>query len=139
MFIGCPHCVAGKRVRPGLSPDGHNSGVIHAGVYYTPGSLKAQFAWRETAPPKPFAIKTTFAIQLRQDAGRHVRSRNGTDARVWERTAANGIEREWLNAEELASANRISPGSAAFLCRPAAFQLPRRDGGDGKNLPVQRR
>ncbi len=56
-----------------------------------------------------------------------------------ERTAANGIEREWLNAEELRDANRISPGSAAFLCRPAALSVSRSDGGDGKNLPGQRR
>ncbi len=58
---------------------------------------------------------------------------------LWERTAANGIEREWLNADELREREPNITGLGGILCRPAACQLPRRDGGDGKNLPVQRR
>ncbi len=56
---------------------------------------------------------------------------------LWKRTAANGIEREWLNAKSCASANQISPGWAVFLCRQRHCQLPRSDGGNGKNFPGQ--
>ena len=34
--------VIDKESGPGLHQTGHNSGVIHAGIYYAPGSLKAK-------------------------------------------------------------------------------------------------
>jgi len=35
-------CVLEREVEIATHQTGHNSGVIHAGVYYTPGSLKAR-------------------------------------------------------------------------------------------------
>lgn len=60
-----------KEPGPACHQTGHNSGVIHAGVYYTPGSLKAQFCLagrhQSLLRSKRYSLR-----QLRQDAGRHV-------------------------------------------------------------------
>src|SRR5512140_3442352 len=43
-FPGARVCVLEKEPGPGQHQTGHNSGVLHCGLYYKPGSLKARLA-----------------------------------------------------------------------------------------------
>ncbi|MEX2943518.1 L-2-hydroxyglutarate oxidase [Serratia fonticola] len=81
---------------------GHNSGVIHAGVYYTPGSLKARFCLAGNQATKLFCSQHGIPYD---NCGKMLVATTPLEMErmraLWERTAANGLEREWLNAEQL--------------------------------------
>lgn len=81
---------------------GHNSGVIHAGIYYKPGSLKADLCRRGAEATKAFCLAHDIPFET---PGKMVVA---TDARELQRMAAleqnarqNGIEIEVLDAAEL--------------------------------------
>ncbi|MDZ3995210.1 L-2-hydroxyglutarate oxidase [Pseudomonas sp. Teo4] len=91
-----------KESGPARHQTGHNSGVIHAGVYYTPGSLKARFCLEGNKATKAFCDK--HAIRY-DECGKLLVATNALEMErmkaLWERTAANGLERSWLSAGEL--------------------------------------
>ncbi|HFU5320515.1 TPA: L-2-hydroxyglutarate oxidase [Escherichia coli] len=91
-----------KESGPACHQTGHNSGVIHAGVYYTPGSLKAQFCLAGNRATKAFCDQNGIRYD---NCGKMLVATSDLEMErmraLWERTAANGIEREWLNADEL--------------------------------------
>jgi L-2-hydroxyglutarate oxidase len=49
--------VVDKEPSPGRHQSGHNSGVLHAGIYYKPGSLKAQLCVQGKAELERFAVE----------------------------------------------------------------------------------
>ncbi|MGR2738481.1 L-2-hydroxyglutarate oxidase [Billgrantia sp. Q4P2] len=91
-----------KESGPAQHQTGHNSGVIHAGVYYTPGSLKARFCLEGNRATKAFCDRHAIPYEV---CGKLLVATNPQEIQrmeaLWERTAANGLEREWLSAEEL--------------------------------------
>ncbi len=91
-----------KRVRPGLSPDGPQQRRDPCRVYYTPGSLKAQFCLAGNRATKAFCDQNGIRYD---NCGKMLVATSDLEMErmraLWERTAANGIEREWLNADEL--------------------------------------
>ena len=81
---------------------GHNSGVIHAGVYYEPGSLKAEFC-REGLK-ETIAFCNTHGIPYEQ-CGKLLVATNDIELqrmdKLFERCKANNIETEILSQEKL--------------------------------------
>jgi L-2-hydroxyglutarate oxidase len=53
-----------KEPGPGLHQTGHNSGVIHSGIYYRPGSLKARYALRGSAEMITFCAEHGIAHEV---------------------------------------------------------------------------
>jgi len=53
-----------KEKQVGTHQTGHNSGVIHAGVYYTPGSLKAKFCREGCEATKLFCQEHNIPYQV---------------------------------------------------------------------------
>ncbi|MFD9615355.1 FAD-dependent oxidoreductase, partial [Streptomyces sp. NPDC059083] len=86
----------------GLHQTGHNSGVIHSGIYYEPGSLKARLCVRGARLTKKFAaahdipFRVCGKLLVATDTAEHARM-----LALYERSVANGVEVELLDAAEL--------------------------------------
>ncbi len=101
-YPDCRMLLLEKESAPARHQTGHNSGVIHAGVYYTPGSLKAKFCLAGNRATKAFCTENGIRFD---ECGKLLVATNELEMQrmkaLWERTAANGLEREWLSAEQL--------------------------------------
>lgn len=97
---------------------GHNSGVIHAGVYYQPGSLKAQFC--KAGVEATIAFCTRNQIPFEQCGKLLVATDavelNRMDA-LYGRCIENGLEPERLSAEELKDREPNIAGVGAFFVK----------------------
>ncbi len=95
---------------------GHNSGVIHAGVYYQPGSLKARFCKRGAAQTIDFCKEHHLPYE---QCGKLLVA---TDALEYERMTAleiwcrqNGIETQSLTEAELRRREPAISGKGALF------------------------
>lgn len=81
---------------------GRNSGVIHAGIYYAPGSLKAELCRRGAQATKDFCREQGIPYEV---CGKLLVATNQQEAErmkgLLERAKQNNIDVERLSAEEL--------------------------------------
>jgi len=92
-----------KESSVGVHQSGHNSGVIHAGLYYQPGSLKARFCTAGRLAMMEFA--RAHQIPYRQTGKLVVATRDSELTRLAslaERGRANGLAVREIGAAEIA-------------------------------------
>lgn len=96
---------------------GHNSGVIHSGIYYEPGSLKARLCREGARRTKEFAaahdipFRVCGKLLVATDSAEHARM-----LALYERSVANGVDVELLDATELVRREpRVTGVGALFV------------------------
>jgi len=107
--------VVEKEDRPAFHQTGHNSGVIHAGVYYTPGSLKAQFCFEGNRAIKAFCREHDIAFD---ECGKLLVATSAVELErmqaLIERSRQNGLTIEILDRAQLAEAEPNITGVGAI-------------------------
>ncbi|MCY4475547.1 MAG: L-2-hydroxyglutarate oxidase [Chloroflexi bacterium] len=85
--------VVEKADGPASQQSGHNSGVIHSGIYYKPGSFKAQFCVEGRASMTQFCLDNEIPVW---ECGKLIVATNpAEEARLedlWERGTNNAVE-----------------------------------------------
>lgn len=99
---------------------GHNSGVIHSGIYYKPGSFKAQFARKGSKSMKEFCNR----YEIKHDiCGKVIVATNKKEQPLLENLYQRGLQNELsvkkLNKEELLEVEPNVNGEEAIYV-PAA-------------------
>lgn len=93
-----------KEDQLGRHQTGHNSGVIHAGVYYAPGSLKAELCKRGAEATKAFCAEHGVRFEV---CGKMLVATTATELHrmeeLHERSQHNGLKVERVDATELRS------------------------------------
>ncbi|WP_026314226.1 L-2-hydroxyglutarate oxidase [Actinomadura flavalba] len=117
---GAEVCVFEKEGRVGAHQTGRNSGVVHAGLYYVPGSLKARLCRRGAGLLRAYCRERGLAYA---EVGKVVVARDGREldglAAIEERARANGVP--GLRRLDAAALRDVEPHAAgvAALHSPA--------------------
>jgi L-2-hydroxyglutarate oxidase LhgO len=122
-IAGVPVVVFEKEPAVATHQTGHNSGVVHAGIYYAPGSAKAKMTSRGVGLLRAYCAANGLAWDER---GKLVVARNeGETVKLRElerRSAVNGVPGvRWLTAGELHDLEPDVAGVAALLSPTTAI------------------
>ncbi|HDV0902376.1 TPA: L-2-hydroxyglutarate oxidase [Vibrio fluvialis] len=101
---------------------GHNSGVIHAGVYYAPGSLKADFCKRGVEHTLSFCAKHDIPVE---NCGKLLVATNEVEFErmqaLFERCLQNELDVELLDAAQLKLAEPNITGLGAIYVKATSI------------------
>ncbi|QUX97325.1 L-2-hydroxyglutarate oxidase [Marinomonas sp. CT5] len=101
---------------------GHNSGVIHAGVYYAPGSLKAKFCKQGVKATMEFCDKHNVPYE---QCGKLLVATTELEVErmkaLFERCKENELDVEMLNAEQLKQREPNIVGLGGFFVKDTAI------------------
>jgi (S)-2-hydroxyglutarate dehydrogenase len=114
--------VLDKEPSAGRHQTGHNSGVVHTGVYYDPTSLKARLCREGCEATKTFCRQE----QIRYDTcGKLIVATDDDEVAklgdLYERARANGVAVDRLDASALTALEPNVTGLAALLVRDAGI------------------
>jgi L-2-hydroxyglutarate oxidase len=107
-----------KEREPARHQTGRNSGVIHAGIYYEPGSLKARFCREGLGATLRFCRENGIAAE--QCGKLLVATSPAEEERMdalFERARLNGLDVERLDADELREREPAVTGTGAIFLR----------------------
>jgi L-2-hydroxyglutarate oxidase LhgO len=111
--------ISEKEKNLGLHASGRNSGVLHAGFYYSPDSLKAKFCRDGNFELRKLAKK--YSIPVRE-VGKVVVTRSTDELTrlkmLYERGIANGVDLEILDVSQLNKYEPLAVTREQFLWSP---------------------
>jgi L-2-hydroxyglutarate oxidase len=111
--------IAEKELEIAKHASGRNSGVIHAGFYYSPDSLKAKFCREGNLELRKLAKKYQIPVK---DVGKVIVSRNADeDSRIdtlFQRGLANGVDLELHPEEKLKDFEPLAITHRRFMWSP---------------------
>lgn len=114
--------VIDKEDGPGKHQSGHNSGVIHSGIYYAPGALKAQNCVRGRLALIDFCREYGIAYD---PCGKVIVATNEEElprlAAIHERGKANGVRCRRIGPEELREIEPYCAGVAGLFVEDAGI------------------
>lgn len=128
-----------KESAVGRHQTGHNSGVIHSGIYYAPGSFKADLSRRGAAATVAFCREHTLPFEV---CGKLLVATNEAERqrmlKLYTRAAENKVDAELIDAAELKRREPNIAGVGAIfvpstgitdyklICKTIAGELARR-------------
>lgn len=111
-----------KELKPGQHQTSHNSGVIHAGIYYAPGTLKAKLCREGLDATKMFCRNHGIPFE---ECGKLIVATNELELTrintLHERATSNGLNLEKIDGAELSRREPNITGVAALFSPETAI------------------